>query len=57
MFLCGRYSFVADILKISLDETPAGIEDVVPGDLCYNIECRFLSGELERLSVFSSDVV
>ena len=51
-FLCGRYAFTADILKITLDETPPGIEEVVPGDLCYNIECKFLQYELERLSSF-----
>lgn len=52
VFLCGRYSFVADILNITLDETPPGIEEVVPGDLCYNIECKFLQEEIETLSSF-----
>ena len=52
VFLCGRYSFIADVLNITLDETPAGIEEVVPSDLCYNIECKFLQGELEGLATF-----
>ena len=55
VFLCGRYAFMADILNITLDDTPAGIEDVVPSDLCYNIECRFLQEELEGLSIFLSE--
>ena len=54
VFLCGRYSFIADILNITLDETPAGIEEVVPGDLCYNIECKFLQEELDGLAIFLS---
>lgn len=29
VFLCGRYAFMADILNITIDETPPGIEDVV----------------------------
>lgn len=52
VFLCGRYAFYADILKIIIEETPSGIVGVVPGKLCYNIECKFLSEELEGLSVF-----
>lgn len=52
VFLCGRYAFHADILKITIEETPSGIEDVVKGKLCYDIECKFLSEELEGLSVF-----
>jgi hypothetical protein len=54
VFLCGSYTFRADILNITLDETPAGIEEVVPGDLCYNIECKFLQEELEGLAIFLS---
>lgn len=53
-FLCGRFSFSADIVKISVEKTPQGIDDVVPGDLCYNIECKFLQEELEGLSIFLS---
>ena len=52
VFLCGSYTFMADILNITLDETPAGIEEVVPGDICYNIECKFLQEELEGLWTF-----
>lgn len=52
VFLCGKYAFMADILNITIDETPEGIEDVVPGKLCYDIECKFLQGELEALSMF-----
>ena len=55
VFLCGRYAFCADVLEITLDKTPPGIEDVVDGSLCYNIECRFLSSELEGLSTFLTD--
>jgi hypothetical protein len=56
VFLCGRYAFCADVLEITLDKTPPGIEDVVPGDLCYNIECKFRECEIDELSVFLSDV-
>ena len=55
VFLCGRYSFIADILKITLDHTPEGIEEVVPSDLCYNIECKFLQEEIEGRSMFLSE--
>ena len=57
VFLCGRHAFRADIMGIALDETPVGIEEVVPGDLCYNIECKFLQEELAEVSIFLSDVV
>jgi hypothetical protein len=55
VFLCGRYAFMADIRNITIGETPPGIEDVVDGSLCYNIECKFLSSELEGLSTFLTD--
>ena len=55
VFLCGRHAFTADILNITLDETPSGIAEVVPSDLCYNIECKFLQEELEGLSIFLSE--
>ena len=54
VFVCGRYSFIAYILNITLDETPAGIAEVVLSDLCYNIECKFLPCELEGLEIFLS---
>ncbi len=41
MFLCGRDTFRATVRRITLEPTPDGIEDVVPGDLCYNSECQF----------------
>ena len=52
VFLCGMYAFRADVQNINIDETPHEIEDVVPGKLCYNIECKFLSEELEGLKTF-----
>lgn len=52
VFLCGRYAFCADVLEIALDKTPPGIEDVVGGSLCYNIECKFLPEEFEELKTF-----
>jgi len=55
VLLCGRISFAADVLGITLEKTPLGIEDVVSGELCYDIECCFLSSELDRLSVFLSE--
>ncbi len=55
VFVCGRYAFYADIMNITLDETPPGIEEVVPSDLCYNIECKFLQEELEGLAMFLSE--
>lgn len=51
VFLCGRYAYHADILKISIDETPA-VYTVVAGQICYNIECKFSGEELEILSAF-----
>ena len=54
-FLCGRFSFSAGIVKISIEKTPQGIDDVVPSDLCYNIECKFLQEELEGLAMFLSE--
>ena len=57
VFLCGRRAFMADILNITLDETPPGIKEVVPSDLCYNIECKFFPEELDGLAIFLSGVV
>ncbi len=50
-FLCGRFAFSAGIVKILVEMTPSGINDVVQGDVCYNIECKFLHEELEGLSL------
>ena len=55
MFLCGRHAFYADIKNIVIDETPPGIEDVVGGSLCYNIECKFSPEEFEVLKTFLGD--
>lgn len=55
VFLCGRYSFTADILNVTLDRTPQNIDDVVPSDLCYNIKCKFLQEELEGLATFLNE--
>ena len=52
VFLCGRYSSIADVLNITLDHTPEGIEEVVPSDLCYNIECKFLQKSLRDCRCF-----
>lgn len=52
VFLCGRYAFYADVLGISIDSTPLGIEDVVTSSLCYNIKCRFSREELKELETF-----
>ena len=43
MFLCGRDVFPAVVRRITTEPTPAGIEDVVTSELCYNIECEFIS--------------
>ena len=52
VFLCGRYSFRADVLNIVMGITPDGITDIVDGGSCYVIECRFLQSELDGLSLF-----
>ena len=41
VFLCGCDTFRATVRRITIEPTPDGIEDVVPGALCYNIECQF----------------
>lgn len=41
VFLCGRDSFPAVVRRITIDHTPAGIEDAVASKLCYCIECQF----------------
>jgi hypothetical protein len=51
VFLCGRHSFQADVMNITIEETPAEYADVA-GKICYNIECKFSSEELEGLSTF-----
>ena len=56
VFLCGRHSFIADVLNITLDETPKGIDDVVKSKVCYNIECKFLQEEFDRLVTFLEDL-
>ena len=41
VFVCGRDSFRATIRRITIEKTPAGIEDAVSSELCYVIECQF----------------
>ena len=53
VFICGRHAFTADILNITIEETPDEYVDVA-GKMCYNIECKFLQEELEGLSMFLS---
>lgn len=55
VFLCGRISFIADVLNITIEKTRPNIKDVVKSEVCYNIECRFLYEELEGLSIFLSE--
>jgi hypothetical protein len=43
VFLCGCDIFPAVIRRITIEPTPAGIEDAVSSELCYNIECEFTS--------------
>jgi len=55
VFLCGRHHFRADILGIEVGSTPSEITDVVDGEYCYVIECKFLQSSLERLAAFLAD--
>jgi len=41
VFLCGRDVYRADVLRVAITPTPAGLEDVISTALCYDIECRF----------------
>ncbi len=41
VFLCGRDTFPATVRRITIEKTPAGIEDAVASELCYRIECQF----------------
>ena len=41
VFLCGRDAFRATVRHITIEATPAGIEDAVPSELCYCVECQF----------------
>ena len=43
VFLCGHDVFPAVVRRITIEPTPAGIEDAVSSELCYNIECEFIS--------------
>ena len=43
VFLCGRDAFRATVRRITIEPTPAGIEDAVVTKLCYRIECQFES--------------
>ena len=40
-FLCGRDVFRATVRRITIEPTPAGIEDAVSSELCYCVECQF----------------
>jgi len=53
VFLCGRHSFQADVLNISIEETPDKYVSVA-GTTCYNIECKFKKDEIDELCVFLS---
>ena len=41
VFLCGRDTFRATVRRITIEPTPAGIEDVISTEICYSIECQF----------------
>ncbi len=41
VFLCGKDIFRATVRRIVIENTPDGIQDAVPTELCYNIECQF----------------
>jgi len=48
VFLCGPNAYRADIRRITLDTVPMGVSDVVEGDVCYAIRCKFQPRELIR---------
>ena len=41
VFLCGRDTYRAEVLCVSIERTPPGLGDVITTDLCYDIECKF----------------
>lgn len=51
VFLCGRDSWSAEIIEITLSRTPEELKDVVGREVCYEIKCKFYSDELEWLQV------
>jgi len=51
VFLCGRHVFMANVVNIGITTTPEEYR-VVAGNVCYDIECRFLTEEMEGLSLF-----
>lgn len=53
-FLCGSHAFSANILNIKIIKTPEAYT-VVAGKICYDIECKFIQEDLERLSIFLDD--
>ena len=55
VFLCGRHAFRADIISVTVGSTPSDITDVVDGEYCYVIECKFKECEIDEMSVFLSD--
>ncbi len=50
VFICGHHVWRADILGIEIEETPSEVIGLV-GKMCYAIECRFDTDELEWLQV------
>lgn len=52
VFLCGMHAYYADVLNITIDETPPGIDDVVPEKLCYIVKCKFPHKELKWINAF-----
>lgn len=51
VFLCGRDSWRADIIEIALSRTPKSIRQMIGSEVCYEIECKFPTEELEWLKV------
>ena len=55
VFLCGRGAYRAVVLDVTITRTPAGLEDVITTPVCYDIECRFGSEEVQILSEFLAE--
>ena len=49
VFLCGRHAFDAEVLKVGLEKTKTGIDDVVTTEVCYAIKCQFTPEAIDEL--------
>lgn len=49
VFLCGRHAYPAEIIQIVIGAVPTKYRDVLVGDVCYCVICRFADDVIKAI--------